>query len=561
VQIAVAAVENPAQWMFARYAVLDNWKKGDGEPASLLKVEFNPTSLASGNNVHPVTIAHPKTGVLPAFPSSAPQVIQALNRLGFRFLKEFHEQISNEKHLFERQTDSAIAKGNFQIVRAQFCVYFPTPNVPIFLQLMAILYSHTITEGDSIIQVATHLGIRLRIHTDPGSNLVTGVTLQKLYGDKPVYSLVFYDKRVRVAHMRQGKSLTKSERDTIQKSVRFDATLHKLGILETINAGRRALRDLRKADSHLFDSFAEPFLNGEPEPSAWWLERAVYVLSHRRNGKRLPRGSFATWLVPEMIDDVLHLNTIATYTRSSLQSLVALDDPTVVAWRLMKRSDDHDPIGAIAREAGRSKSTVYERRKAWIKKFAIDIALPFAFYRDQQAFGRLSTMRPEDRTAMNAAIEEKDAKETLRLLTDAATDFDTKRLEVLRTAIIRGPLLMSAKTAASTASDSSATSGSLPTASTGIRPSRQNIPVSSGLRLAFMVAPRPKSALAQSLVQTKTKSAARANSVGEGHSLKRAIPPAVRGIRQATSSDAWPAVRPGTVIGGSKSPRSRCPMT
>jgi hypothetical protein len=65
------------------------------------------------------------------------------------------------------------------------------------------------------------------------------VTLWKRHGKKTLFSFCFYDKRKRVADMRQGKSLLPAEAATIRENVRFDITAHGLGIVAIIKAARQ----------------------------------------------------------------------------------------------------------------------------------------------------------------------------------------------------------------------------------------------------------------------------------------------------------------------------------
>ena len=59
---------------------------------------------------------------------------------------------------------------------------------------------------------------------------ITGIQFQWRHGTKLGASLVFYDKRKRVAQMRQGKTLGPNEKSLVLENVRFDITLHKRGI-------------------------------------------------------------------------------------------------------------------------------------------------------------------------------------------------------------------------------------------------------------------------------------------------------------------------------------------
>src|SRR5271165_292408 len=60
-------------------------------PKSLI-TEFNPTTMLAGNNVHPAAIVDPKTGALSEYPSSHPETMRQIYRLGFDLLEELHQQ-------------------------------------------------------------------------------------------------------------------------------------------------------------------------------------------------------------------------------------------------------------------------------------------------------------------------------------------------------------------------------------------------------------------------------------------------------------------------------------
>jgi hypothetical protein len=449
VQIVVEPVDKPRQWISLRFAILENWKKAPGAPEWLLEVEFNPTTLENGNNVLPATIPDPETGVLPRFPSSSPLVMQALNRSGFYFLDEVAKQTGDgDQALFRADTRRAIDRGYFEIVRAQFCSYFQTPSVARFLQTMVILFGQTIGSGTGVVQLADYLGLLFRPFTNPNTNVVTGVMFQKFYGKKPVYSLVFYNKMVRLAQMRQTTSLSRTELTTARNNVRFDMTLHKLGILDLISAAQTALKKLRKDDPTLFANFAEAFLGPAPRvPTAWWLERAIFVLSHRRRGNDLVRGSFADWLVPKMIKRVLRLDVTSRFTSRGLHALLGLSHPVVKAWRELDAVQLHDSVGAVARLAGIPPSTAYNLRQKWLRQFGIDISVPFAYYRDALSFGPMSVTTPGKRAELNAAVTGNDGVSAVRTLRDALKTFHSTRLEVVGAAIAKRPHLMQAQSA------------------------------------------------------------------------------------------------------------------
>ena len=144
-------------------------------------------------------------------------------RLGLDVLEELYQQATGTNGpLFHPKTASAIKAGEFRLIRAQWCVYLPTPDVPKFLQLIGVLVGHTIGRGKGLIQIADHLGFEAKTFIENGD--VTGVMLRKRHGKKTLFSLSFYDKRKRVADMRQGKSLLPAEDATIRENVRWSAT-------------------------------------------------------------------------------------------------------------------------------------------------------------------------------------------------------------------------------------------------------------------------------------------------------------------------------------------------
>ena len=121
-------------------------------------------------------------------------------------------------------------------------------------------------------------------------------------------------------------------------------------------------------------------------------------------------------------------------------------DNVVAAWRRTERFED-DWAGALAQAAQCSKGWVYERRKKLLATYKIDIALPFAFYRDLIFYGPNSLTKPQDRAALNAALARGDAATNLRLRQQAAKDFDRQRIGVVGASVRAPALQMSPKVA------------------------------------------------------------------------------------------------------------------
>ena len=148
-------VEEPTQRVMLRYQLL----RAAAGASGWLTCTFSPTTILTGNNVHPATIANPKTGEICAYPSSQPGVMKQVYRLGLDVLEELYQQATSANDpLFHPKTAAAIKAGEFRLIRAQWCAYIPTPDVPKFLQLLGVLVGHTIGRGKGLIQIADHLG-------------------------------------------------------------------------------------------------------------------------------------------------------------------------------------------------------------------------------------------------------------------------------------------------------------------------------------------------------------------------------------------------------------------
>ena len=140
-----------------------------------------------------------------------------------------------------------------------------------------------------------------------------------------------------------------------------------------------------------------------------------------------------------MLHGVLRLNVIGSFTREKLEELVALDDKIARAWRADKYSTTSNWAEEIAKQVGCDPQTVYNRRKAWLAEYGVDIDLPYGFYRDLTVLAPTSLTTPENRSVLMKAMSRGDAEKTLALLAGAAKDFDRQRLEIVGSAI-KGPL-------------------------------------------------------------------------------------------------------------------------
>src|SRR5271166_1021984 len=284
--------------------------------------------------------------------------------------------------------------------------YLPTSDVWKFLQVVGTLYGHTISKGKALIQAANYVGLSFDLYPKAKIEPVSGVMLIKKHGKKSLFSLVFYDKRKRIAQMKQGKSLLPAEATTIRENVRFDITAHSLGIEAIVREAQARLKLLSEHGVGFpGEAWVRSFRTEEVKPTARLLQRAIFVLSHRIEDGVLVRRSFAKWLAPRMIRRVLALNILARFRRDNFLRLGALEDPVAVAWR----SDEAVKAGAWAKRLAKlaecSEATVYSRRDAWLKEYGIDIRMPHAWYRDVLYFGSASLTHPQDRSAYLVAVK------------------------------------------------------------------------------------------------------------------------------------------------------------
>jgi hypothetical protein len=445
-KIIIHPEDEPAQQIHLKYtlAVAPN-----APHRGWLTVEFNPTTLLTGNNVFAATIEESQTGEIVEYPSSSPKMSKFVYRLGFTVLEEMAQQVGRPTRqlLYCEQTRSRIREGRFHLTRAQWCAYLPVPDRVKFLQMLTVLFGQTIGAGSGIINLATHLGLKFTPYTAPVSHAVTGLMLEKRHGNKSVFSIVPYDKVGRIADVRQGKTLDELERATIENNVRFDMTAHSEGIVVIATAARSVLKRWRKLGTPFKAPWVKEFVTEEIKSEVWWLERAILILSQQWKGDAFVQRSFGRWLVPYMIRNVLRLDIIGTFTSNRLHELLALDDDIITVWR----HPDFDPtkgwVEPITALTATSKSTIYERRKEWIEKFGIDIAIPYAFYRDLLFYAPNSLTQPEGRSALIDAVQDSRSDATLRFFAGSAADFERQRIDIVGKVVMERPLKMEPKIA------------------------------------------------------------------------------------------------------------------
>jgi hypothetical protein len=139
--------------------------------------------------------------------------------------------------------------------------------------------------------------------------------------------------------------------------------------------------------------------------------------------------------------------TVTHPTPEKLRAFCALIDPVAVAWRNVT---EYDPAGwsaPLVEASGCGKNVVYDRRREWLAKFQIDIAVPYVFFRDLEVLGPNSFAAPETRDALLNALGDGDGDETLRLLREAADSFFARMSELVGTAVTSLPTPLPLKVA------------------------------------------------------------------------------------------------------------------
>jgi hypothetical protein len=432
-EIFLEVCDEPAQQ--ARIEVTLN-RRDDDPLLSWLTIDFSPTTILGGNNVHPAAPRDPRGRVI-RHPSSALSVVQRDLRLGFDLLDELYRQVSNASDsLYSAHTRERVRLGRFRIHWAQWAAYLSTQDPLLFLQLIAILYGQTIARGKGLIDLAAYLGLKRVRYTDDETHEVKGVLLRKLHGNRPVYSVDFYDKRRRVSQVKQGRSLIDPEKETVDHCVRMDITAQSDGVVAICKAARSKLKKWRQSRLGFAAwPWEAEFLAGEIEPTAWWLERAVFLLSLSWEHDRLVRRSFAAWLVPHMLQKVLRLDVISGFTSRGFHELCALDHEVAAAWREIEDYGSENWALSLARAAQCSPATVYNCRNEWLEQFGIDLALPHAFYRDMLFFAPNSLTDPGDRLAWLRAVRKGDGAAMVQSARRAQAVFYRLRTSVVGSAI------------------------------------------------------------------------------------------------------------------------------
>jgi hypothetical protein len=313
---------------------------------------------------------------------------------------------------------------------------------------MTVVYGPTIARGSGIRSNATHLGLEFEPFIDRETHLVTGVLFRKLHGKKAVFSVSLYDKQANLNQKHQDPHfLTEAQALTVKESVREDITLHSEGIVLIVKKAQQRLESWGAEGLKFFDVLSpEVFLYQEPRPTLWWLQRAIFILSHhRQRGKfkySFKRYSFGVWLIPFIEDEVLHFDVIANITGEGFHRMIGVPDRVAEAWRKSRAPSTDGWADRLAKAAKCSLSTIYNRRDQYRELFGIDIAFPLQLYGDVLHFGQASTTSPESITKMLAAVKSEDGAALLQLYAEAMANFEHKRVTLLNPALVVRPRAM-----------------------------------------------------------------------------------------------------------------------
>jgi hypothetical protein len=418
--------ESPAQQKHAEIKV------AAGHKGSWLTIDLCPTTFIAGNNIHPATFRNLATGNAYDTASSAPASMQPMFRLPFNLLEQIHAQLPAEsEELFDPLTKAAIGTGDIHIIRAQWAACLQT-DVARFIQTIPTICGHVIAQGKTVIDIAHHLKVKFDF-LETTNGRVPGVLFRKKHGKKPLFSVSMYDKDIQIHRMKQGRSITPEEKATAKSAVRVDMTAHSLGIEAIARAAQAKLKALPEGNETLDGLRQGKFSEVEPASTIWWLERAVFVLSHWMIDDTVKRSTFARWLVPYLLRDILRLDVVTGFTRQNFQRIFELDDPIAKAW--IAYDGRGGWVQAILKQVKASEATVRNRQAKWREEYGIDIALPFALYRDLLQLGPRSFLSNRERTALLKAENAKDVEAQERIIAKAEKVFDERRIGMVGRAV------------------------------------------------------------------------------------------------------------------------------
>jgi hypothetical protein len=402
-----------------------------------LTLTCDPAAMLVGCDACPT---FPRSGSkeVPAFPSSCWWVNDKMFALGFWLLAELHEWLGEEEGLlFDAETQRAIEECRIHIEQLNWRATLSTPDPASFLKLLPAMYGHTIGEGDSFIQLAGYLGLKLDFQGEAKGKRLRDVTLSKRHGTKSLYT-------IRFSPHHDDRTSGNVEGDVVgarssSSGVRVNITAHRAGLADMVSKGRGRLEDLREVDPEFMSASDPDQLHSGSATTAQQISDVLFILSHPRDDNDIARESLASWLVDGILHEVLGLDLLSRYRQEDLQALMQLDDDIAEAWCDAEPSGRQNWADAIAKKVKSSPRTVRNRRHEWLSKYSIDIAIPCPFYHDVPIFGSASQTSVKDRMALTASMSGGEKKVAQQVREEAWRDFEEQRLAMAST--VDGPLM------------------------------------------------------------------------------------------------------------------------
>src|SRR5271166_517801 len=354
-----------------------------GKPGSLT-LTFNPSRLLTGADAQP-TLIDPGSGKPFVYPSTFPRVMNKLLEFPFELLEAINDEILDAKLLEEK-----IKAERIRIHQMEWNASLPCSDANGLLQTLAIAMEQPVNAGRVVWPLARHLGLAVKPEVDSDRDRMKSVSLEKRQGRRKLFAIRFSADSAVGSH--KGAVPAQAEEST---SVRMTLVAHPDGLASIVRAARRRVGELIDRD----ERFRAPGrrIDDAESNTAAQLSAASFVLGFDPSADQLQRRSLADWLVPHLIRDVLRLDVVGNFTRENLDRLSSFDDKVAVAWREPRARPGQNYATAIVEATGLSDQTVYDRRRAWLDKYEIDIAIPFRFYTDLLSLGSLSMARPDQR--------------------------------------------------------------------------------------------------------------------------------------------------------------------
>ena len=384
-----------------------------GKPGSLT-LTFNPSRLLTGADAQP-TLIDPGSGKPFVYPSTFPRVMNKLLEFPFELLEAINDEILDAKLLEEK-----IKAERIRIHQMEWNASLPCSDANGLLQTLAIAMEQPVSDGRIVSRLAGHLGLKPKYKADSHGDRMESVTLEKRQGRHRLFTI-----RLSADSAAGADESAASAEAQESTSVRLTIAAHSDGLASMVRAAGRRVGELIDRDERFREHRRR--IHDSASNTADQVTAACCVLGYYPSADRLGRRSLADWLVRYLLRDLLRLGVIGKFTRENFESLSRLEDRVAVAWREM-RAEQHglNYATAIAEATGLSDQTVYDRRRAWLKEYGIDIEIPYRFYADLLSLGSLSTAHPKQRAALLAA-DTADPDALVRALSGAFANFDRRR--------------------------------------------------------------------------------------------------------------------------------------